>query len=94
MNRKLSMGKTTFQCRNCQTVTVVENADLETMTKFKCSGCGVPMSTVRFAGVKMAFYTKLIQELTQPPFLGRCGPEMFRVNMNFNAHYEYESDKD
>lgn len=27
--KKLSMGKTTFCCRNCQAVTVVENEDLE-----------------------------------------------------------------
>lgn len=57
----ISMGKTTVVCRNCGAVTVVENTDLEVMTGFRCAGCGVPMSTVRFARLKILYYAQLIQ---------------------------------
>lgn len=84
---KLSMGKTTFACRNCQAVTVVENTDLETMTGFRCGKCGVPMTAARFAKLKLGYYARLYLSLTEPPFGGE-GPEMFKVNAEFDPHYE------
>lgn len=89
---KLSMGKTTFHCRQCQTVTVVENLDLEKMTEFRCGNCGVPMSEPRFLRLKLGYYAKLYLSLTEPPFAGE-GPEMFKVDMEFNPHYERNHDE-
>lgn len=85
--KKLSMGKTTFCCRNCQAATVVENEDLEKMTEFRCGSCGVPMSTARFAKLKMEYYARLYCKLIEPPFCGE-GVEMFNVLTEFNPHYE------
>lgn len=85
--KKLSMGKTTFCCRNCQAATVVENEDLEKMTEFRCGSCGVPMSTARFAKLKFEYYARLYCKLIEPPFCGE-GVEMFNVLTEFNPHYE------
>ena len=88
MERKISTGKTTFGCRNCQTVTVVENTDFEEMAKFKCPGCGVPMTDARFARLKILYYAKVYEALTLPPFGGE-GPELFQVTMDFDPHYTF-----
>ena len=84
---KLSIGKTTFHCRNCQAVTIVKNEDLETMTGFRCGNCGVPMSTARFAKLKITYYLYLYKKLTSPPFGGE-GPEMFKAEMDFIPYHE------
>lgn len=84
---KLSMGKTTFHCRQCQAVTVVETEDLEKMTGFRCGSCGLPMTTARFARLKIWYYASLYLALTEPPFGGE-GPEMFKVETDFDPHYE------
>lgn len=87
--KTMSMGKTTFCCRDCQAVTVVENLDLEVMTGFKCGNCGLPMNEARFAKLKFQYYARLYQALTTPPFGGE-GVEMFKVQMEFNPHFEQE----
>lgn len=84
--RKISMGKSTFLCRNCQALTVVESGDLETMAEFKCGGCGFPMSAPAFARVKIAYLVKYLAFVKNGPFME--GPEMFKCVVDFNPHYE------
>lgn len=81
------LGKTTIACRNCQAVTVIDNEDLETMTEFRCAGCGVPMTEPRFAVMMIGYYTRKALKLSAPPF-GGMGPEMFKVSIDFDPHCE------
>lgn len=83
----LSMGRTSFVCRSCQTVHVIENRVLESMTGYRCQKCGTPMSEARFAKLKIQYYAMLYKALTTPPFGGE-GPEMFRVDMDLSPHFE------
>ena len=87
MGRRLSMGKTTFRCRDCQAVTVVENLDLEVMEKFRCPGCGIPMPETQMALLKIQYFTKIYAALSAPPFCGRK-LKPFDVQMDFDPHYE------
>lgn len=83
---KFSMGTTAFLCKNCKTVTVVENLDLEVMREFRCPGCNMSMTSPGFARLKMQYYFYLQKTLSTPPF-PKVAPELFEVRMDFNPHF-------
>ena len=88
----ISMGKTTFSCRSCGAVTVLENTDLETMTGFRCANCGAAMDQAEFVRTKVAYYLKVLELLPDQRHDSRF-PKMFHVIMNFHPHQVHDEQK-
>ena len=84
-SEKLSMGTTSFLCKSCKAVTVVENLDLEKMTEFRCPCCDIPMAITHFAKVKMLYYGTLYTKLSE--IFGEY-PPTFETKIQIYPHYE------
>ena len=83
----VKMGHTTITCRNCRTVTAVENEALEAMREHVCPVCGVRMTDYELAVLKMHYYA-----LMCGLYMEHCGTwetyTQFDYHIHLWPHYE------
>ena len=82
---EFTVGNISVRCKQCQTVTVVENDALHKMKEFRCPGCGARMPDYERAGILMHFNYLVFRKIHG--VLGN--PEkQFEYDIDIFPHYE------
>lgn len=83
-------GHTVITCRNCRTVTVIDNKTLEVITEHICPECRIRMTDRELSRLKMHLFYLWLQMYDD-----YCGPmmELFDYDINLHPHCETESGK-
>lgn len=81
---KLTLGHTVITCRNCGTMTAIDNQSMEVLTEHTCPNCGMRMPDREVARMKLHLYllwTQLYNAQRVVP------PDLFDYDINLHPHY-------
>lgn len=89
---RLKMGHTTIICRQCRTVTAVQNEALETMREHRCPACDARMTDYELASMKLMYY--LLLTATYDRRWGSVKQyEQFDYHIQIQPNYEVEMEE-